>query len=336
MYDCLCHYQKSFAARNGSALTSMSTPPQITGVICTHNRERYLERCILSLLHQSLDEKDYEILVVDNGSTDKTRYICDKFKGEKKFRYVFEPVLGLSSARNRGWQAAKGRYVGYLDDDAVADRTWFESALKCFENIKPQPEWVGGPIELEWEKNGPDWITEDLLVALGKVDWGTQERFLTEPWERLGGGNSFYVKSVLEKMGGFDNRLGRKKKLLLSGEETQFQHRIRAIGGRLYYHPGVRIFHYVPIERMEPMFFYRRYYWGGVTDYIISKTLVGTNYTPIDEQKEQSSFVYRLISNALSATGLLGSKGAAIKSRIYFSYLLGWAVAVLKHGRRKF
>ena len=312
----------------------MAEQVKITGVICTHNRERFLDRCIKSLCAQTLDSSLYEILVIDNGSTDQTRQICDHYAEQVNFRYLYEPVLGLSTARNTGWHHAKGAYVGYLDDDATAADTWFEKALWCFEHIEPVPEWVGGPIDLEWEVPGPAWINEELCVPLGKVDWGEEKRFLTKPWERLGGGNSFYLKSILEKMGGFDSRLGRKKNLLLSGEETQFQHRLRAMNGHLYYHPGIRIFHFVPVERMEPQFFYRRYYWGGITDYIMSKTLKDVSYQAIAEPEEkQGSTLLRLLKNLGRAIGLSRNRGAVIRSRIYLAYVYGWLVAKVKYSR---
>ena len=176
-------------------MATATNDKSITGVICTHNRERYLKRCIESLYTQTLDEQQYEVVVVDNGSTDKTREICDKFVDCENFTYIYEPVLGLSNARNCGWKNATGDYVGYLDDDAVAAATWFEMALWSFESIEPQPEWVGGPIDLEWEQEPPDWITDEYRTTLGWMDWGDKERFLTGANERLGGGNSFYLKS---------------------------------------------------------------------------------------------------------------------------------------------
>jgi len=313
----------------------MEVSPAITGVICTYNRERFLERCIQSLLQQTLKRNQYEILVVDNGSTDNTKAICDKFLDHSNFRYVFEPVLGLSSARNTGWQQARGKYVGYLDDDAIADETWFEKALWSFETVKPSPEWVGGPIELEWEVESPTWITSEHWVTLGYINWGEKKRFLTEPGERLGGGNSFYSRALLEEMQGFDTRLGRKKNLLLSGEETQFQHRLKALGGKLYYHPGIRIFHFVPRERMLPAFFYRRYYWGGITDYLMSKTLQGISFKHIAQPETDGSLVGRLLKNTINALGLFRSESDTLQSRIYLSYVIGHLVAVLKFGWRR-
>jgi glycosyltransferase involved in cell wall biosynthesis len=313
----------------------MSTSPIITGVICTHNRERFLERCILSLFDQSLDRSLYEVVVVDNGSTDRTREICDKYIQFPYFKYLHEPVLGLSSARNCGWKNARGKYVGYLDDDAIAQKTWFEKALWSFENIDPVPDWVGGPIDLEWEVQPPTWMNNELWVALGYVNWGNERRFLSASGERLGGGNSFYLKSILEKMHGFDTRLGRKKNLLLSGEETQFQHRLKTLGGRLYYHPGIRIFHYVTRERTKPAFFYRRYYWGGVTDYIMSKTLHDLPFEHIAQPEENGSQMGRLVANGIRALGVFYPEEKRIQSRIYMSYVLGRLVAVVKYGWRK-
>ena len=82
-----------------------------------------------------------------------------------------------------------------------------------------------------------------------------------------------YQKERLNAVGGFDERLGRIGGRLLSGEETQIQKRIEAQGGYLYYHPEISVRHFVPKERSRPGWFYRRYFWGGRTDYIISKTL---------------------------------------------------------------
>lgn len=309
--------------------------PEITGIICTHNRERYLERCILSLLDQSLEAHRYEILVVDNGSTDSTREICDRFVDRPNFRYVFEPILGLSQARNTGWQKAQGRYVGYIDDDATADRIWFEKALQSFHSFSPEPEWVGGPVQLEWEVPAPGWLTEEYYGALGWVDWGNDPRFLDGADEWLVGCNSLYRRDILQQLNGFDTRLGRKKKMLLSGEEVQFQHRLKAINGRLYYHPGIRIYHFVAKERTEPSFFYRRYYWGGITDYIMSRTLENVAHEIIVQGKEEGSRIKRLLSKGVQAMGLFTSAEEKIRSRIYLAYVLGWLVAVVKYGWRK-
>ncbi|HMP77509.1 MAG TPA: glycosyltransferase [Kiritimatiellia bacterium] len=305
----------------------MSATPVLTVVVCTHNREAYLPACIESLRRQTLPRDDYEILVVDNASTDSTAALCRAWEAEGLIRYVFEPVPGLSQARNTGWQNARGRYVGYLDDDGQAAPGWLAAARDAFVLQQPEPGWVGGPIELDWNAPPPDWLDTELQECLGRLDWGDTARWLT-PRERLGGGNSFYPRAVLEASGGFDTRLGRKKNLLLSGEETQLQRRLEAAGHRLFYHPGVRMLHAVPEERLRPDFFQRRYYWGGITDELIRRSLAGLPAAPplpsaaVTGHAGPVHSALRLIRNAVAAAGFAGQT-RRIRGRIYWSYVWG-------------
>ena len=197
----------------------MSDLPIITAVICTRDKAYFLDKCIQSLLRQSLDREKYEILVVDNGSTDETADVLKRYNQAPMLRSVYEPVVGLSRARNTGWREASGRYVGYIDDDAAAEEGWLESALWCFENLYPMPDWVGGPISLDWEIASSDWINVELSVPLGKVYWGDEPCRLTNH-QRLGGGNSFFLKRRLKELGGFEERLGRKYGSRFMGQDA--------------------------------------------------------------------------------------------------------------------
>ena len=141
--------------------------PEITAVVCTRNRERFLAKCLDSLLRQTFAKERYEILVVDNGSTDRTAEIVRGYEAEHGIRYIHEPVIGLSRARNTAWRNAKTDYLGYIDDDAVAEPQWLETALHCFQQVRPQPDWVGGAIHLEWEGEPVAWINDELAQPLG-------------------------------------------------------------------------------------------------------------------------------------------------------------------------
>jgi glycosyltransferase involved in cell wall biosynthesis len=297
---------------------------EITAVICTHNRASYLERCIRSVLDQKLAGPSFELLVVNNASTDNTPDVCGRFAAGESFRVIDEPVAGLSRARNRGWQEARGRYVGYLDDDAVAVAGWLQGVKDAFGADDPAPEWVGGPIELEWEAASPGWIDAELRVSLGEVDLGATPRFLA-PGERLGGGNSFYQRRVLEELGGFNERLGRRRGALLSAEETDLQHRLQAAGGRLYYHPAVKILHHVPRERLLPSYFYRRYYWGGRSDRTMAQSLAGMAYQPLELESRKGSRLLRLAGNFSRAAGF-AARAERIRARVYIAYVCGWVV----------
>ena len=307
----------------------MKPAPDLTVVICTHNRARYLPACVQSLLDQTLPRAQYEILVVDNASTDETASLCREWEARGDIRYVFEPVAGLSQARNTGCHAARGRFVGYLDDDGKATPGWCAAALEAFESVTPQPGWVGGPIDLDWQSAPPEWLDAELQECLGRLDGGPVARWLA-PNERLGGGNSFYPRALLEEVGGFDTRLGRKNNLLLSGEETQLQRRLEAAGHRLYYTPGMRMLHAVPPERLAPSFFQRRYYWGGITDELIRRSLAERGHAtaaPLPSAAATGrtgrwATLGRLLRNTSAALGL-ASHGNRIRGRIYWAYVLG-------------
>lgn len=307
----------------------MSATPELTVVICTHNRARYLPACVQSLLDQSLPRDRYEILIVDNASTDETPALCRAWADRGDLRVVLEPVPGLSQARNTGFRAARGRFVGYLDDDGMATHGWCAAALEAFTSVTPQPGWVGGPIDLDWQVAPPDWLDAELQECLGRLDAGPVARWL-EARERLGGGNSAYPRELLERIGGFDTRLGRKQNLLLSGEETQLQRRLEAAGRRLYYTPGMRMLHAVPPERVQPAFFQRRYFWGGITDELIRRSLAERGHAPSAPLPSAAASgrvgrwatLGRLLRHTRATLGL-ASRGNRIRGRIYWAYVLG-------------
>src|SRR5688572_20182007 len=121
---------------------------RISAVVCTYNRSDRMAAAVRSLLVQTLPSTDYEVLVVDNCSTDDTAAVVDRLRqGAPNLRYEHEPTLGLNPARNRGWQAARAPHVAYLDDDAIADPGWLAAILEVFETVRPTPAAVGGKIE---------------------------------------------------------------------------------------------------------------------------------------------------------------------------------------------
>jgi glycosyltransferase involved in cell wall biosynthesis len=301
--------------------------PEITAVVCTRNRAHYLRLCLDSLLTQTLPRDRYEILVIDNASTDTTRELCETY-AKHGVHYILEPVIGLSRARNTGWQQAKAAYVGYLDDDGIADPSWLESALHAFQSQSPVPACVGGPIRLLWETPEPVWMNAPLRIPLGFLNWGLMPRKIEEH-EWLMGGNSFYPKTRLAQLGGFDERLGRKQGCLLSGEESQLFLRLRQAGGYLFYAPGVSMRHHVTPDRTRPGWFYRRYFWGGVSDVILQRT------TPAGSVKSDTgsvagssrgNVVTRMSSNLIAAIGF-APLPQRIQAKIYLAYAIGWLMA---------
>lgn len=304
--------------------------PLITAIICTRNRAQLLESAVQSLLRQTRPRADYDIMVVDNGSTDQTADICIRLAGDS-VRYVFEPVPGLSKARNTGWRQSHSRYIAYLDDDAIADETWIDALICAYESQSPVPAAVGGPVRLKWEVPEPEWINHALRLPLGFLDWGRQPRRLT-PAEFLIGANCSYCRAVLEQFGGFDEHLGRKKNCLLSGEEILIQRKIEQNSGYLFYAPAAGVQHLVPAARTQPWWFYHRFFWGGVTDVLLSRTVQATSASikqTIVAGPQRGGALTRLLCNSVAATGFAATHSRRIQGRIYMTYVLGWLWAKL-------
>jgi glycosyltransferase involved in cell wall biosynthesis len=97
------------------------TKPSCSVVVCTRSRPDQLARCLASLA--ALEHPSYELIVVDNTPGERE---VQQLAGEAGTRYVVEPRQGLSRARNTGARAARGAFVAYIDDDAVAERTWLD------------------------------------------------------------------------------------------------------------------------------------------------------------------------------------------------------------------
>lgn len=262
---------------------------KISVIICTHNRAMYLRKAIQSLTVQTLPKEQYEVIVVDNASEDQTRQVCMELGawGTEKnnniscpicqalpsLYYLFEPILGLSQARNTGWQSAKGEYIVYLDDDAIADSKWLQKIIEAFESIDPQPGAIGGKVEPIWEGLRPEWLSDDFLGQLTLLDWGPIPIVLDEEkW--LVGTNIAVPRKVLEEVGGFKVALGRKGNNLLSMEEILLVKEISGKGYKCFYDPRVVVRHHVLPSRLNKKWFIERAYWNGASSALIDDYIV--------------------------------------------------------------
>jgi glucosyl-dolichyl phosphate glucuronosyltransferase len=244
--------------------------PSVSVVICTHNRAAYLDKALRSLMLQTLPRSAWEVVVVDNRSTDRTREVAERFAGEMDLQVLFEPVLGLSYARNAGWRAARAPLVAYLDDDAVAAPDWLERILEAFATVTPRPGCVGGRVEPIWEAPRPPWLSDEVLTSLTAIDWAGVPHPLPDlAREWLVGANLAIPRDVLERIGGFTDGLDRAGRSLLSSGDVFLQRQIQEAGLACWYHPAIAVGHHVPAVRLRQPWFRRRYYWQGVSDAMI-------------------------------------------------------------------
>ncbi len=239
--------------------------PLISAIICTHNREQYLGAAIDSLLAQTLN--NYEVIVVDNASSDGTAAIAKSRLKDARVRYIYEPTLGLSVARNCGAKAARSDIVAYLDDDAEASEGWLAALVKVFEENE-KVAIAGGKVTLIWPPNAqpPRWLSDDLSSGLGLYDLGSEMIYIQQPSLTPRGLNYAVRKSFLNAVGGFDTHLGRVGKNLLSNEEQQLTRLALDQGQQVAYVPDAIAAHNVAPARMKPGWFLSRSWWQGISD----------------------------------------------------------------------
>lgn len=240
--------------------------PEIAAIICTHNRDRYLGAAIDSLLEQN--GADYEIIVVDNASSDRTKSLVEQRLNNSLLKYVYEPELGLSVARNRGAKETNAPILAYLDDDAEASPQWLRIITQAYRD-NTKIAIAGGKVTLilpEGVSSLPKWLSEDMAGALGSYDLGEETLYLDNPNLTPRGLNYSLRRSFLEEIGGFDPNLGRVGKNLLSNEELLMTELALAKGWQVAYLPEALAAHNVSFERLQPQWFINRSWWQGVSE----------------------------------------------------------------------
>ena len=165
--------------------------PRVSVVVCAYNADRTMDQCLASLEH--LNYPDYEVIVVNDGSTDRTLEISERYK---YCRIISQPNKGLSVARNVGAEAATGEIIAYTDSDCVADKDWLTYLVHKMEHGGLTA--VGGP-------NFPP-PEDDLVPAAVAVSPGGPTHVLVsdEVAEHIAGCNMAFRKDVLMQLGGFD------------------------------------------------------------------------------------------------------------------------------------
>jgi len=238
----------------------------ISAIICTHNRAAYLGAAIDSLLAQ--DCPDFEIVVVDNASTDTTRTVVEARQPHPRLHYCYEPVTGLSVARNTGARQARGAILAYLDDDAEASPGWLSALLAGFA-ADEKLAIAGGKVTLIWPpgvSGPPPWLSPNLAGNLGAYDLGDRDRAIADPNLTPRGLNYAIRRDFWQQIGGFDPNLGRVGKNLLSNEELLMTEMALQRGWHVAYLPAALAAHNVAPERLAQRWFLRRSWWQGISE----------------------------------------------------------------------
>ena len=233
-------------------------------IICTYNRAANLPQCLEALAdQQSVENRDWEVLVVDNNSSDNTPAVVAELarKLPIRIRYAHEPQQGLNHARNAGIRESNGKYFSYVDDDIIVSKPWLSSLLESFE--ANDADAVGGRIHLDPSVILPKWIRTDtdMLGFLGYQDYGDTPLRLDGRRRYPFGGNMAFNRRVVERIGYFDPKVGRKgagekRSELFKGAEMDYFHRLAASGEvRIFYAPNAIVYHQIKPFQLKKKYF---------------------------------------------------------------------------------
>lgn len=205
----------------------------LTLCICTHNRAESLREMMSTIAAQESCGAPFEILVIDNHSSDQTRDVVKAFSTRSPVRYLYEERLGLSHARNRALDEFRGRYLIFTDDDVRLSGNWLKSFARAICE-HPEADYFGGKVLPEWRSGKPAWLGERPLALLdGLLCWfdlGDETRSFRDS---DGGpiGASFAVsRRLVTRIGAFNVDLGCVGRMRGRGEESDWIARARSAG----------------------------------------------------------------------------------------------------------
>lgn len=239
----------------------------ISVVVCTYNRASLLKNCLRSLEKQTADKKIYEVIVVNNNSNDNMQEIVKDFaKTRLNIRMEKEENQGLSYARNRGWKEAKGKYIAYIDDDAVANPDWIEQTTIFIKN-NPKINAFGGPYDRFSFKPLPAWLPDNYCT----LNLGDKAKALNLRDECISGSNMIVNKSIFEKYGGFNTDFGMKGNRILYGEEAEFLGKLNKTEKPVFYVPTICVRHLVAERKLRLWWLLKSDYYHNFSCLLINK-----------------------------------------------------------------
>lgn len=264
----------------------------ISVIICTWNRSKTLATALASLESSVVPPGiAWEVLVVDNNSTDDTRKVCALFQERTsgRFRYLFEERQGKSFALNAGVRHAQGGILAFTDDDVTVDPYWLSEIYAMFKGC--DCGGVAGRIVARWTCRQPSWIDLDgpyrheAYAGIVRFEKGDLPQELSFP---AFGANLAFKRSIVQKYGPFRTDLGRTIRYFVSenpgesrqlndlavGEDTEYCRRLLSAGEKLIYAPRAVVHHPVEKHRLRKSYFgtfafnYGRYTvrLGGIPD----------------------------------------------------------------------
>jgi glycosyltransferase involved in cell wall biosynthesis len=232
---------------------------QLSIVICSYNRASYISDALNSLYLQTAGLNAFEAIIVDNNSTDNTAEVFRQWRAAHtngSFTYITETNQGASFARNTGAAVAKGQWLCFMDDDAVATPNYVENILKHIET-KPDAVGFGGRIIPKYIPAEPTWMSYYVSSLVGNFDYAPNACAFENGKYPLES-NMIVRKDVYDAIGGFNTALpGVVGTLRIGGEGKELFYKILALGHSIYYDPSICVHHVVEVKKLTSEYMYR-------------------------------------------------------------------------------
>lgn len=242
-------------------------------IVCTHNRAPMLPRVIGQLRAQNYPKDAFEIVVVDNCSSDNTAKVIERLATEPGIpvRFISETRPGITFARNRGSEVGIYPFLAYVDDDCSVGPDWLPRLVQGFD-LHKQVEVVGGQVVLDWDhREKPTWLAPELERWLASNSHlGTESRVIEEK-ARVIECNMALSKEAWASSGGFLGMEQFGSRHLAAGEVIYLLEQIQRAGGMVAYVPGAVVRHHAGTRTRSWML--ERAYWQGVSDGILDYLL---------------------------------------------------------------
>ncbi len=232
---------------------SAASLPLVSVIIATYNRAMSLQDVLRDLSAQQTNGAfRFEVIVVDNHSSDSTRATIEMARGSYPVPliYAFEGHQGKSYALNRGLDLSSGEFVAFTDDDVILGPGWLLAMYETFHRY--ESDGVGGPVRPSWIGQRPAWLGQKLERQLGLVDRGSALFHVRSARTIFIGNNSAYRRALFVRYGGFNAEHG-------GSEDSEWFLRILRAGHKVVYQPAANVLHKLESTRVTPKFFSRRF-----------------------------------------------------------------------------
>jgi len=228
-------------------------------VICSYNRASYISEALDSLYNQSTGLNSFEAIIVDNNSTDNTADVFTQWRAinpNGSFSYLTEGQQGASFARNTGAAYAKGQWLCFMDDDAVATPDYVKNIIRHIET-KPEAVGFGGRIIPKYIPAEPKWMSHYVSSLVGNFDYAPNACAFA-PGKYPLESNMIVKKDIYKQIGGFNTSLpGVVGTLRIGGEGKELFYKILSLGHTIYYDPSICVHHVVEVKKLTPEYMYR-------------------------------------------------------------------------------